>query len=98
MVTIKKLGTKLLAAINFIFGIVEYAARLALLVGIIMYIISLFVQSKVLETYALSVLIGAALYMIPALVFDIEYNTKQAHYHLERLDYMMYHGVYEKNK
>lgn len=96
MKTINKIGKKLSAGINFIFDVAEYAARLALLIGIIVYIIGLLVQSKVLETYSLSTLVGAALFMIPALIADIEYNTKQAHRHLERLDYIMYYSVYDK--
>lgn len=41
-------------------------------------------------------MIGAALFIIPALIADIEYNTKQINRHLERLDYMVYYGVYDK--
>lgn len=91
-----KIVKKLSTSINFIFDFAEYAARLALLIGLIVYIIGLFAQSKVIEAYGLSVLIGAALFIIPALIADIEYNTKQINRHLERLDYMVYYGVYDK--
>lgn len=41
-------------------------------------------------------LIGAALFLIPAQIYDIKYYVEHNHYHIERLDYMMCHGVYDK--
>ena len=89
MKTINKIGKKLSASINFMFDVAEYVARLALLIGAVVYIISLIFQKRTLETYSLATLIGAALFLIPAQIYDIKY-------YVERLDYMMYHGVYDK--
>lgn len=88
MKKINKIGKKLSASINFIFDVSEYIARLALLIGVVVYIISLIFQIRTLETYSLATLIGAALFMIPAQIYDIKYYVEQTHYHVERLDHM----------
>lgn len=89
MKTINKIGKKLSTGINFIFDVAEYAARLALLIGAIVYIISLIFQIRTLETYSLATLIGATLFLIPAQIYDIKYYVEQTHYHVERLDHML---------
>ena len=98
MKTINKIGKKISASINSIFDVVEYAARLALLIGAVVYIISLIFRIGTLETYSLATLIGATLFLIPAQIYDIKYYVEQTHYHVERLDYMMYHSVYRYEK
>lgn len=97
MKKIEKLGTELVLAIDKFIEYMYYVARLILGLGLILYILGVVSQTKMLELYGLSGMIGSALFMIPSLIWDIYYNTKQAHYHLERLDYMMFHRVYDKD-